>query len=87
MSQDNGAKRPSFIAYHVRQGENTKAYFNRIGAAFMHKDGEGQDILLDAVPIDGRITLRSPQERSESNENEEDQPRRNVRRERGPAPR
>lgn len=66
MSQDQPTKRPSFIAYTVRQGgEDTKAYFNRIGAAFAHKDGEGHDILLYAVPVDGRITLRTPQERSQ----------------------
>lgn len=90
MSQDQPTKRPSFIAYTVRQGgEDTKAYFNRIGAAFAHRDGEGHDILLDAVPVDGRITLRTLQERSESAEpdEEEEQPRRSTRRDRAPAPR
>jgi len=68
MNQEQPIRRPSFIAYHVRQGEDTKAYFNRIGAAFAHKDGEGHDIVLDAVPVDGRVTLRAPQERSRETE-------------------
>jgi len=62
---DPGSKRPSHIAFHVRGGEDAKAYFNRIGSAFPHKDGEGYNILLDAFPADGKVTLRTPQERLE----------------------
>lgn len=57
--------RPSFIAYHVNDGQDGKSYFNRVGAAFPHKDGQGHNILLDSVPVDGRVTLRTPQERLE----------------------
>lgn len=66
---DPGSKRPSHIAFHVRGGEDAKAYFNRIGSAFPHKDGEGYNILLDAVPTDGKVTLRTPQERLEDQRN------------------
>jgi len=62
---DPGSKRPSHIAFHVRGGEDAKAYFNRIGSAFPHKDGEGYNILLDALPVDGKVVLRTPQERLE----------------------
>jgi len=62
---DPGARRPSHIAFHVRGGEDAKAYFNRIGSAFPHKDGEGYNILLDALPVDGKVVLRTPQERLE----------------------
>lgn len=63
MSNDNDTKRPSHIAYQVREGEDQKAYFNRIGAAWTHKDGEGFTLQLDSLPVDGRITVRSVQER------------------------
>ncbi|CFX24196.1 conserved protein of unknown function [Candidatus Filomicrobium marinum] len=63
MSNDNESKRPSHIAYQVREGEENKSYFNRIGSVWPHKDGEGYNIQLDAVPVDGRITIRSVQER------------------------
>ncbi|MCD8571202.1 MAG: hypothetical protein LRY76_06735 [Alphaproteobacteria bacterium] len=63
MSHDNESKRPSHIAYQVREGEENKSYFNRIGSVWPHKDGEGFNIQLDAVPVDGRITIRSVQER------------------------
>lgn len=63
MSDDQKTKKPSFVAYQVREGDDNKAYFNRVGAAFAHKDGQGHDVLLDAVPVGGRVTLRTPQER------------------------
>jgi len=68
--EEQAPKRPSFIAYHVREGEDQKAYFNRIGAAFAHKDGQGHDILLDSTPVDGRVTIRTPQERSGEDRND-----------------
>lgn len=63
MSNENDTKRPSHIAYQVREGEENKSYFNRIGAAWTHKDGEGMSIQLDSLPVDGRVTIRSVQER------------------------
>ena len=69
-NEERAPKRPSFIAYHVREGEDQKAYSNRIGAAFAHKDGQGHDILLDATPVDGRVTIRTPQERSGDDRND-----------------
>jgi hypothetical protein len=60
----NSAK-PAFIAYHVRDGKNEKGYFTRIGVAFSHKDGNGFTIMIDAIPLDGKITLRVPTEKSE----------------------
>lgn len=61
--KDGAANMPSHYAYQVNEGQDGKSFFNRVGAAFAHKDGEGFNIVLDAVPVDGRITLRTPQER------------------------
>jgi hypothetical protein len=63
MSNDNDSKRPSHIAYHVREGEENKSYFNRIGAVWQHKDGAGFNMQLDSVPVDGKVTVRSVQDR------------------------
>ncbi len=52
---------PDFIAYQVRQGQK-KAYWTRIGAAWAHQDINGFNIQLDAVPLDGKIVLRSANE-------------------------
>lgn len=65
MSNENQkqSRSPSHIAYHVREGEDQKSYFNRIGSVWPHRDGEGFNIQLDSVPVDGRITIRTVQER------------------------
>lgn len=60
------SKRPSHYAYSVRQDKEGNAHFNRIGAAFSHKDSKGFTVELDAMPVDGRVTLRSPQDRLEA---------------------
>lgn len=50
---------PAYIAYHVRDGKpGEKGFFNRVGVAFANGDGKGFNILLDSIPLDGRITLR-----------------------------
>ena len=69
-NNDQETKRPSHIAYQVREGDENKSYFNRIGSVWPHKDGEGYNIQLDAVQVDGRITVRTVQERiQEAKEN------------------
>lgn len=50
---------PSHTAYTVREGKDEQSYFNRIGAAFEHKDRNGFNIQLSALPVDGRIMLRT----------------------------
>ena len=55
--------KPPFLAYTVREykvGRDTKSSWCRIGAAWPTKSGEGFNITLDALPIDGRITLMPP---------------------------
>ena len=63
-NQAAASKKPSHIAYQVREGKGDKGYFTRIGAAWPNKDGNGFNIQLDAVPLDGRITLRVPSEKA-----------------------
>lgn len=56
-------KAPSFIGYHVREGKDGKSFFNQVGAAFPHKDGEGHTLDLDSFPKNGKVVLRTPKER------------------------
>lgn len=75
--QGNGkreAKRPSHYAYQVNEGQEGKSYFNKVGAAFEHRDRQGYNILLESVPVDGRVTLRTPQERLQEMRAEPQQP-------------
>lgn len=63
------SKKPSHVAYFVQEGRDGESYFNRIGASFAHKDGQGYDVTVGALPVNGRITLRTPKERLDSMEN------------------
>lgn len=52
------SKAPTHIAYQVRDREGGKGFWTRIGAAWAHADGNGFNIQIECVPLDGRITLR-----------------------------
>jgi hypothetical protein len=65
--QMNNSNKPSFIAYHVREvGENS--YWDRVGAAFGHRDDKGFDLILDSLPVSGRVVLRAPTEKPANND-------------------
>lgn len=57
-SEAPATKAPSHIAYQIREREGSSGFWTRIGAAWPHKDGNGFNIQLESVPLDGRITLR-----------------------------
>ncbi len=56
--------KPTFNAYSVREYKKadgtTDSFWTKIGVAFAHKNGGGFDIVLEAFPVNGRITLREP---------------------------
>jgi hypothetical protein len=64
MSNDTtttSSKRPTHTAYSVREyqiGGEKKSDWNRVGIAWAHKDGGGFDVILDAIPVNGRIAIR-----------------------------
>jgi len=54
------SKQPSHSAYQVRDDKNGgRGFWTRIGSAWAHADGKGFNLQIDAVPLDGRITLRT----------------------------
>ena len=57
-TQNEGGKKPDYIAYNVQETKQGKPVFNRVGAAWQHKDGQGYEIQLDSMPVNGRVTLR-----------------------------
>ena len=50
-------KKPSHVAYHVREISNGKSFWNRIGVAWTNKNG-GLSLQLECVPLDGRIVCQ-----------------------------
>lgn len=59
------SKAPTHIAYQVREREGQDSIWTRIGAAWQHKDNKGFNIVIEAAPLDGRITLRVRTEKKE----------------------
>lgn len=60
-AQAAAGKSPDFIAFHV-QSKGEKTFWNRVGASWLHHDGNGMSLQLETFPIDGRIVLRAPRE-------------------------
>ena len=59
----------SFIAYYVKDtgaGEHgeTRGVWTKVGAAWANKDGKDFSVVLDVIPLDGRLRLREPLERN-----------------------
>jgi len=63
MAKRDDKNQPSFEVFSVKDGPEDKSFFNRIGTAFRHKDGEGHTISLNALPVNDKIVLRTPKER------------------------
>lgn len=59
------SRTPSHTAYQVRDREGKKGIWTRIGSAWAHADGNGFNIQIEAVPLDGRISLRVPTDKKE----------------------
>lgn len=59
--ENRAGRRPDFIAYVVTPiGVGEDSAWNRVGAAWQHRDGQGYDVSMDALPVAGRLTLRAP---------------------------
>ena len=56
---------PTHTAYTVIKREGQDDYWLAIGAAFMHQDGDGFNVLLQALPINGKLVLRPPKAQEE----------------------
>lgn len=62
---ENTSKAPTHTAYQVRDRNGQKGFWTRIGSAWPHADGNGFNIQLDVVPLDGRVTLRVATEKKD----------------------
>jgi hypothetical protein len=61
-------QQPTYQAYTVVKREGQDDFWLNIGAAFMHQDGDGYNIMLQALPINGKIVLRPPKGEPEMHE-------------------
>ena len=51
-------KRPAYRVYTVEDIDEGNSFWTLVGSAFPHEDRKGMNILLKALPIDGRLVLR-----------------------------
>jgi len=58
-------QQPTYQAYTVVKREGQDDFWLNIGAAFMHQDGEGFNIVLQALPLNGKVVLRLPKTQDE----------------------
>ena len=53
---------PVLIALMAKRSRNSKrTYWQRIGCAYPHESGAGLTVVLDLMPLDGRIVLLEPE--------------------------
>ncbi|MEI4232986.1 hypothetical protein [Roseovarius sp. D22-M7] len=68
-NQTQALNAPDYLAWHVTN-RSEKSYWNKVGAAWKHKDGRGYSLRLETCPINGRIVLRLPLEDAPEADNE-----------------
>jgi len=58
-NQQTTNRKPTHDVLHVR-GEGKSAYWTKVGAAWLHEDGQGLNLALEFVPVsnDGRLVVR-----------------------------
>lgn len=54
--------KPAYRAYTVIKREGKDDFWLNLGVCFPHEDGEGFNLLLQAMPFDGKIVLRTYKE-------------------------
>jgi hypothetical protein len=60
--------KPAYRAYTVIKRENKDDFWLNIGVCFAHEDGDGFNLLLQAMPFDGKIVLRTYKEDEDEKE-------------------
>jgi hypothetical protein len=53
---------PSHDVYSVEGEGEDKSFWTRLGSAWPHTDGKGFNLALTAIPLNGRIVLRTSKE-------------------------
>jgi hypothetical protein len=58
MAEKNEQRQPTHRAYSVIRREGQDDFWLNLGLVFPHKDGSGFNIMLQALPLDGKIVCR-----------------------------
>ena len=69
---------PTHIVYHVKDigtpGETdaSRAIWTRVGAAWQHSDAKGLTIVLETMPLNGRLVVRTAVQEDRQSETRKD---------------
>lgn len=63
MTKTAKSRRPTHTAYVVEGEDN--ANWTEIGALWPHEDGKGFNLILRALPVNGRLVIRQRKDESE----------------------
>ena len=70
MAEKEQPRQPTHRAYSVIRREGQDDFWLNLGLVFGHKDGKGFNIMLQALPLDGKIVCREVAEGDEAEEPE-----------------
>jgi len=73
MSKETTKNQPAFIVFGVQERERgQKAIWTRLGVVFKHKEGEGMNLTVQALPLnfDGRLVLMPPKDDTDARDQE-----------------
>lgn len=73
MVEREQSNRPTHRAYSVIKREGQDDFWLNVGSVFPHKDGGGFSVVLQALPLDGKVVCR------EIDDNDRDDSRSNDR--------
>jgi hypothetical protein len=67
--QQNADSAVRFDAFTVttEEGEQSQAFWHKIGVAFPHTDGKGFNVVLNSIPFDRKIVLRLHEPKPQDN--------------------
>jgi hypothetical protein len=51
------ARRPDFVAYSVTQQTSGRSRWREVGVGFWNRKGDALTVLVDALPVSGRLVL------------------------------
>ena len=73
MSKETTKNQPAFIVFGVQERERgQKPIWTRLGVVFKHKEGEGMNLTVQALPLnfDGRLVLMPPKDDADAGDQE-----------------
>jgi hypothetical protein len=62
LQKERAMSKPDYRVYTVVKRDGKDDFWLNLGVAFKHEDGQGFNLLLQALPLDGKLVLRTYKE-------------------------